>query len=71
MNFIAMKFWTKQVYPPDIRYTPCFRREAGSYGRDTRGLSAHQFKKVELVQFVRPSDGPMALEELTAMPRRF
>ena len=48
-------------------YTPCFRREAGSYGRDTRGLiRQHQFQKVELVQFVRPSDGPTALEELTA-----
>jgi seryl-tRNA synthetase len=47
-------------------YTPCFRREAGSYGRDTRGLiRQHQFQKVELVQFVKPSDGQMALEALT------
>jgi seryl-tRNA synthetase len=37
-------------------YTPCFRREAGSYGRDTRGLiRLHQFNKVELVKFVHPS----------------
>ena len=47
-------------------YTPCFRREAGSYGRDTRGLiRQHQFQKVELVQFVRPEDGLNALFELT------
>src|SRR4030067_2329440 len=38
-------------------YTPCFRREAGSYGKDTRGLiRQHQFNKVELVKFVRPED---------------
>lgn len=48
-------------------YTPCFRREAGAYGRDTRGLiRQHQFQKVELVQFVRPEDSPAALEALTA-----
>ena len=47
-------------------YTPCFRREAGSYGRDTRGLiRQHQFQKVELVQFVTPTEGPAALEALT------
>lgn len=47
-------------------YTPCFRREAGSYGRDTRGLiRQHQFEKVELVQFVRPEDSDEALEALT------
>lgn len=47
-------------------YTPCFRREAGSYGRDTRGLiRQHQFQKVELVQFVRPEEGLNALIELT------
>ena len=45
-------------------YTPCFRREAGSYGRDTRGLiRQHQFQKVELVQFVKPEDE--ALQALT------
>jgi seryl-tRNA synthetase len=47
-------------------YTPCFRAEAGSYGRDTRGLiRQHQFDKVELVQFVEPSKGLATLEELT------
>lgn len=47
-------------------YTPCFRREAGSYGRDTRGLiRQHQFQKVELVQFVRPEESEAALEALT------
>lgn len=47
-------------------HTPCFRSEAGSYGRDTRGLiRMHQFDKVELVQIVRPEDSMDALEELT------
>ncbi|MGR5062593.1 serine--tRNA ligase [Photobacterium sp. DNB22_13_2] len=47
-------------------HTPCFRSEAGSYGRDTRGLiRMHQFDKVELVQVTRPEDSMDALEELT------
>lgn len=47
-------------------HTPCFRSEAGSYGKDTRGLiRQHQFEKVELVQFVRPSESWDALEALT------
>ncbi|ELR65005.1 Seryl-tRNA synthetase [Photobacterium marinum] len=47
-------------------HTPCFRSEAGSYGRDTRGLiRMHQFDKVELVQITRPEDSMDALEELT------
>ncbi len=47
-------------------HTPCFRSEAGSYGRDTRGLiRMHQFDKVEMVQVVRPEDSMQALEELT------
>ena len=47
-------------------HTPCFRSEAGSYGRDTRGLiRMHQFDKVEMVQIVRPEDSMDALEELT------
>ncbi|RYV01589.1 serine--tRNA ligase [Shewanella sp. OPT22] len=47
-------------------HTPCFRSEAGSYGRDTRGLiRQHQFDKVELVQLVRPEDSMQALEDLT------
>ncbi|MCG7568780.1 serine--tRNA ligase [Pseudoalteromonas sp. CO325X] len=48
-------------------HTPCFRSEAGSYGRDTRGLiRQHQFDKVELVQLVKPEDSMQALEELTS-----
>ncbi len=48
-----------------VAHTPCFRAEAGSYGKDTRGLiRQHQFEKVELVQFVRPENGYQALEEL-------
>ncbi len=47
-------------------HTPCFRSEAGSYGKDTRGMiRQHQFEKVELVQVVRPEDSPQALEALT------
>ena len=47
-------------------YTPCFRSEAGSYGKDTRGLiRQHQFEKVELVHIVKPADSYAALEELT------
>ena len=47
-------------------FTSCFRREAGSYGRDTRGLiRQHQFQKVELVQFTRPEESDAALEALT------
>ena len=47
-------------------YTPCFRREAGSYGKDTRGLiRQHQFNKVELVRFTKPEDSYADLEKLT------
>lgn len=46
-------------------YTPCFRKESGTYGKDTKGmLRQHQFEKVELVQIVRPQDSYQALEEL-------
>lgn len=49
-----------------VAHTPCFRSEAGSYGRDTRGLiRQHQFEKVELVQMVRPAQSDAALEALT------
>jgi len=61
-----------RVLEPDslpVRYvahTPCFRSEAGSYGKDTRGmLRQHQFEKVELVQIVRPESSAAALEILT------
>ena len=48
-------------------HTPCFRSEAGSYGKDTRGMiRQHQFEKVELVHVVRPQESYAALEELTA-----
>ena len=50
-----------------VAHTPCFRSEAGSYGKDTRGMiRQHQFDKVELVQIVRPDDSYAALEALTA-----
>ncbi|WP_018077204.1 serine--tRNA ligase [Thiobacillus denitrificans] len=50
-----------------VAHTPCFRSEAGSYGRDTRGMiRQHQFDKVELVQMVKPEDSYAALEALTA-----
>jgi seryl-tRNA synthetase len=49
-----------------VCHTPCFRREAGSYGKDTRGMiRQHQFEKVELVQVVEPDKSWEALEELT------
>ena len=49
-----------------VSYTPCFRSEAGSYGKDTRGLiRQHQFNKVELVKFCRPEDSYDELENLT------
>jgi seryl-tRNA synthetase len=48
-----------------VCHSPCFRSEAGSYGRDTRGLiRQHQFEKVELVQFVRPEESEEALDAL-------
>ena len=47
-------------------YSPCFRREAGSYGKDTRGLNrVHQFEKVEMVRMVKPENSEAALEEMT------
>ncbi|MDH5174103.1 MAG: serine--tRNA ligase, partial [Elusimicrobiota bacterium] len=50
-----------------VAYTPCFRREAGSYGKDTKGLIRnHQFNKVELVKFTRPEDSYGELETLVA-----
>jgi seryl-tRNA synthetase len=62
-----------EILPPEsvprrfVAYTPCFRREAGAHGKDTRGiLRVHQFDKVELVRFERPEDGMSALEELTS-----
>jgi seryl-tRNA synthetase len=49
-----------------VAHTPCFRSEAGSYGKDTRGMiRQHQFEKVELVHIVRPADSAAALQTLT------
>ncbi|PLY11997.1 MAG: serine--tRNA ligase [Sedimenticola sp.] len=49
-----------------VAQTPCFRSEAGSYGKDTRGMiRQHQFEKVEMVQIVRPDESHQALEQLT------
>ena len=65
-------FHRDEVIPADqlplryAAYTPCFRREAGSYGRDTRGLiRLHQFNKVELYWFTRPEESEAAHEQLT------
>jgi seryl-tRNA synthetase len=52
-------------------FTPCFRREAGSYGKDVRGLNRlHQFDKVEMVVFARPEESYAALEAMTATAER-
>jgi seryl-tRNA synthetase len=49
-----------------VAHTPCFRREAGSYGKDTRGMiRQHQFEKIELVQVVKPEESYSTLEQLT------
>lgn len=54
-----------------VAHTPCFRSEAGSYGKDTRGMiRQHQFEKVELVQVVRPGESYAAMEELTQHAER-
>jgi seryl-tRNA synthetase len=57
----------KELPKKYVCYTACFRREAGSYGKDTAGLIRnHQFNKVELVQFVRPGESLATIERLTA-----
>lgn len=54
-----------------VCHTPCFRSEAGAYGKDTRGMiRQHQFEKVELVQIVRPEESDAALEALTGHAER-
>jgi seryl-tRNA synthetase len=54
-----------------VAHTPCFRSEAGSYGRDVRGMiRQHQFDKVELVQITKPEESMQALEELTGHAER-
>jgi len=66
-NFVADSIVEAAELPLKfVAHTPCFRSEAGSYGKDTRGMiRQHQFEKVELVQIVRPDDSMAALEELT------
>lgn len=66
-NFVADSILKEDELPIKmVAHTPCFRSEAGSYGRDTRGMiRVHQFDKVELVQIVKAEDSFSALEELT------
>lgn len=66
-------FYRNEILPPGslprrfVAYTPCFRSEAGSYGKDIRGLvRQHQFNKVELVVFSRPEESFQELEKLTS-----
>jgi len=66
-NFVAGEIVEAEQLPLRfVAHTPCFRSEAGSYGKDTRGMiRQHQFEKVELVQVVKPENSMRALEELT------
>jgi seryl-tRNA synthetase len=66
-NFAREKILEAEEMPAKyVAHTPCFRSEAGSYGKDTRGMiRQHQFEKVELVQFVSAAESEQALEELT------
>jgi seryl-tRNA synthetase len=66
-NFVRERILDANELPLRLTaHTPCFRSEAGSYGKDTRGMiRQHQFEKVELVQVVRPADSWDALEALT------
>ena len=67
-NMFAGEVLAEEKLPVNfVAYTPCFRSEAGSYGKDTRGLiRQHQFNKVELVKFARPQDSYEELEKLTS-----
>jgi seryl-tRNA synthetase len=66
-NFVANTIQEADQLPLKyVAHTPCFRSEAGSYGRDTRGMiRQHQFEKVELVHISKPQDSMAALEALT------
>jgi len=66
-NFVADSIVEPKDLPLKfVTHTPCFRSEAGSYGKDTRGMiRQHQFEKVELVQIVKPEESMQALEQLT------
>jgi seryl-tRNA synthetase len=67
-NMARDKIWSAEDLPAKfVCHTPCFRSEAGNYGKDTRGMiRQHQFEKVELVQLVKPETSYHTLEELTA-----
>jgi len=67
-NIARQQIYNAEQMPQKfVCHTPCFRSEAGSYGKDTRGLiRQHQFEKVEMVQIVKPEDSFEALEELTS-----
>lgn len=65
-NLLSQQVYEGELPVKRVAHTPCFRSEAGSYGRDTRGMiRQHQFDKVELVKFVEPSQGFAELESLT------
>jgi len=65
-NFYAKEILSYESLPQKfISYSPCFRREAGSYGKETKGLQrVHQFNKVEMVRFVKPETSYNVLEEM-------
>jgi seryl-tRNA synthetase len=67
-NIYRDTIWKEEDLPiKNVGYTPCFRREAGSYGKDVRGLNRlHQFDKVEIVQITTPEKSYAALEEMSA-----
>ncbi len=71
-NFFRDEILEEEVLPVcRCAYTPCFRREAGSYGKDVRGLNrVHQFDKVELLKWVHPSSSYDELEKLRADAER-
>ena len=66
-NIYRDTIWKEDDFPiKNVGYTPCFRREAGSYGKDVRGLNRlHQFDKVEIVQITTPEKSYAALEEMS------
>lgn len=71
-NIARKKIFNAEQMPQKfVSHTPCFRSEAGSYGKDTRGLiRQHQFEKVEMVQMVQAEHSDQALEELTGHAER-
>ena len=67
-NIFRDEILADNAFPQKLTaYTPCFRREAGSYGKDVRGLNRlHQFDKVEIVRVEKPEDSYAALDEMIA-----